>query len=310
MKKNLYIFFFIVFNFYSCVKKDQTVYSDQFITVLGTIQDAGYPHIGCVKHCCNEGFNSKDINFVTSLGLTDLSNGKYFLFEATPDISDQLKYLKNDTNSTTIIDGVFLSHAHIGHYTGLMYFGREALGGFKIPVFAMPRMLSFLKNNGPWSQLSSLENIDLIPVENNISLNITSNLSVVPFEVPHRDEYSETVGYKIIGPNKSALFIPDINKWELWNRDIVNEVISVDYAFLDATFFQDGEINRPMSEIPHPFITETLKLFENESREVKNKIYFIHFNHTNISLETNNSVIDSIISLGYNFSRFGDQLPL
>ena len=46
-------------------------------------------------------------------------------------------------------------------------------------------------------------------------------------------------------------------------------------------FIQDGEINRPMSEIPHPFITETLKLFENESREVKNKIYFIHFNHTN-----------------------------
>ena len=283
---------------------------DQFITVLGTIQDAGYPHIGCVKYCCNQGFNSKDINFVTSLGLTDLSDSKYFLFEATPDISDQLSFLKNDTNSKTIIDGVFLTHAHIGHYTGLMYFGREALGGFKIPVFAMHRMLSFLKNNGPWSQLSSLKNIDLIPLENNISLNITSNLSVVPFEVPHRDEFSETVGYKIIGPNKSALFIPDINKWELWNRDIVNEVMSVDYAFLDATFFQDGEINRPMSEIPHPFITETLKLFENESRELKNKIYFIHFNHTNISLETNNSVIDSIANLGYNFSHFGDQLSL
>ncbi len=42
----------------------------------------------------------------------------------------------------------------------------------------------------------------------------------------------------------------------------------------------------------------------------KNKIYFIHFNHTNISLETNNSVIDSIADLGYNFSHFGDQLPL
>ena len=310
MKKNLYIFLFFLLNFYSCVKQDQTVNSDQFITVLGTIQDAGYPQIGCERDCCNKLFSDNKTNYVTSIGVTDLNKNKNFLFEATPDIGEQIKKLNHNLNKDLIIDGIFLTHAHIGHYSGLMYFGREALGGFKIPVFAMPRMLSFLKNNGPWSQLSSLENIDLIPLKNNISLNITSNLSVVPFEVPHRDEFSETVGYKIIGPNKSALFIPDINKWELWNRDIVNEVMSVDYAFLDATFFQDGEINRPMSEIPHPFITETLKLFENESREVKNKIYFIHFNHTNISLETNNSVIDSIADLGYNFSHFGDQLPL
>ena len=115
---------------------------DQFITVLGTIQDAGYPHIGCVKYCCNKGFNSKDVNFVTSLGLTDLTDGKYFLIDATPDITKQLKYLKKDSHSKTIIDGVFLTHAHIGHYSGLMYFGREALGAYKVPVFVMPKMKS------------------------------------------------------------------------------------------------------------------------------------------------------------------------
>ena len=97
----------------------------------------------------------------------------------------------------------------------------------------------------------------------------------------------ETVGFKIEGKNKSALFIPDINKWELWEKDIVEEVKKVDYAFLDATFLKDGEINRPMSEVPHPFIEETVSLFEQESIETRKKVIFIHFNHTNPALQPN-----------------------
>ena len=274
------------------------------------MQDAGYPHIGCEKFCCNENFNSATVNFVTSLGITDLVDKKSFLLEATPDISMQLKFLKKIYNSSTIIDGVFITHAHIGHYTGLMYFGREALGAYKVPVYVMPKMKLFLESNSPWNQLIDLNNIQLKEIFHNKNINISNNLEIVPFTVPHRDEFSETVGYKIIGPNKSALFIPDINKWNLWDKDIVEEVKDVDYAFLDATFFKDGEVNRSMEEIPHPFVVETLNLFKNESDELKNKIYFIHFNHTNISLQDKNPVIDSISKLGYNFTRFGDQLSL
>ena len=274
------------------------------------MQDAGYPHIGCEKFCCNENFNSATVNFVTSLGITDLVDKKSFLLEATPDISMQLKFLKKIYNSSTIIDGVFITHAHIGHYTGLMYFGREALGAYKVPVYVMPKMKLFLESNSPWNQLIDLNNIQLSEIFHNKNINISNNLEIVPFTVPHRDEFSETVGYKVIGPNKSALFIPDINKWNLWDKDIVEEVKDVDYAFLDATFFKDGEVNRSMEEIPHPFVVETLNLFKNESNEVKNKIYFIHFNHTNISLQDKNTVIDSISKLGYNFTRFGDQLSL
>jgi len=274
------------------------------------VQDAGYPHIGCEKFCCNENFNSATVNFVTSLGITDLVDKKSFLLEATPDISMQLKFLKKIYNSSTIIDGVFITHAHIGHYTGLMYFGREALGAYKVPVYVMPKMKLFLESNSPWNQLIDLNNIQLSEIFHNKNINISNNLEIVPFTVPHRDEFSETVGYKIIGPNKSALFIPDINKWNLWDKDIVEEVKDVDYAFLDATFFKNGEVNRSMEEIPHPFVVETLNLFKNESDELKNKIYFIHFNHTNISLQDKNPVIDSISKLGYNFTRFGDQLSL
>jgi len=305
LNKLIYLFLFLTF--FSCVKQ---LPPDQFITVLGNVQDAGYPHIGCEKFCCNENFNSATVNFVTSLGITDLVDNKSFLLEATPDISMQLKFLKNNNSSSTIIDGVFITHAHIGHYTGLMYFGREALGAYKVPIYVMPKMKLFLESNSPWDQLIDLNNIQLSEIFHNKNITISNNLEIVPFTVPHRDEFSETVGYKIIGPNKSALFIPDINKWNLWYKDIVKEVKDVDYAFLDATFFKDGEVNRSMDEIPHPFVVETLSLFKNESKEVKNKIHFIHFNHTNISLQHKNPVIDSIAKLGYNFARFGDQLSL
>ena len=304
---NKLIYLFLTLTFFSCVKKELP---NQFITVLGNVQDAGYPHIGCEKFCCNENFNSATVNFVTSLGITDLVDKKSFLLEATPDISMQLKFLKKNYNSSTIIDGVFITHAHIGHYTGLMYFGREALGAYKVPVYVMPKMKLFLESNSPWNQLIDLNNIQLRGIFHNKNINISNNLEIVPFTVPHRDEFSETVGYKIIGPTKSALFIPDINKWNLWDKDIVEEVKDVDYAFLDATFFKNGEVNRSMEEIPHPFVVETLNLFKNESDELKNKIYFIHFNHTNISLQDKNPVIDSISKLGYNFTRFGDQLSL
>ena len=307
MNKLIYLFLFISLTFFSCVKQELP---NQFITVLGNVQDAGYPHIGCEKFCCNQNFNSKAVNFVTSLGVTDLADNKSYLLEATPDISMQLKFLKNKNNSSTIIDGVFITHAHIGHYTGLMYFGREALGAYKVPVYVMPKMKIFLESNSPWNQLVDLKNIHLTEIFNNKKISISNNLKIVPFTVPHRDEFSETVGYKIMGPNKSALFIPDINKWNLWNKDIINEVKDVDYAFLDATFFKDGEVDRSMDEIPHPFMEETLNLFKNEPKDVKNKIYFIHFNHTNISLQENNPAIDSISKLGYNFARFGDQLSL
>jgi len=293
--------------FFSCEKHEMP---NQFITVLGNVQDAGYPHIGCEKNCCNKNFNSSAVNFVTSLGVTDLVDNKSFLFEATPDISKQLKFLNNNYSSSTIVDGVFITHAHIGHYTGLMYFGREALGAHKVPVYVMPKMKQFLESNSPWNQLIDLDNVQLREIFKNKKITISKNLIIVPFTVPHRDEFSETVGYKIIGPNKSALFIPDINKWSLWDKDIVAEVKDVDYAFLDATFFKDGEVNRSMDEIPHPFIVETINLFKNESIQVKNKIHFIHFNHTNISLQYKNPVIDSIRKLGYNFARFGDQLSL
>ena len=286
--------------------------ANQYITILGTAQDGGFPHIGCQKKCCDDfykGISPKQK--VVSLGLIDKEAQQKFLFEATPDISTQLADLeKNHLKTRTIIDGVFITHAHMGHYAGLLYFGKEALGKKNIPVYAMPKMKNFLINNGPWSQLVTTKNIAFSNLRKDKVVQLNNSLKVTPFLVPHRDEFSETVGYKIEGKNKSALFIPDINKWSLWEKNIVEEVKKVDYAFLDATFFKEGEINRPMSEVPHPFIEETVDLFKNESLTTKNKVIFIHFNHTNPALQPNSKERNELTLLGYKFATEGKQFEL
>ncbi|EZH72863.1 pyrroloquinoline quinone biosynthesis protein PqqB [Aquimarina atlantica] len=284
---------------------------DQYITVLGIAQDGGFPHINNTDEYIAVQKGLADKELVTALGVIDKKTHKKFMFEATPDMPEQLALLDNEhLKNDAIIDGVFLTHAHIGHYTGLMHFGREAMGANKIPVYAMPRMQSFLETNGPWSQLVSLQNIAIKPIQADSTLTLTKAIQVIPFLVPHRDEYSETVGYKIIGNTKKALFIPDINKWSLWERNIVDQVKQVDYAFIDATFFKNGEIPRPMSEVPHPFIEETIVLFENEPKEVKSKIIFIHFNHSNPVLQKKYEGRTALEKQGYHFANTGDVFPL
>ena len=305
------IFSLVLLSCTSKPKSNETKLNQQFITVLGITQDAGYPQINCDKECCSafyEGIESKKL--ISCLGLMDLKNQKKYIFDATPDFVQQTHDLNNQLDNGNVVDGIFLTHAHIGHYTGLMYLGFEAMNAKAITVYAMPKMKSYLETNGPWCQLVTMNNIELKTLQKDSTIVLENDLKVTPFLVPHREEYSETVGYKIEGKQKSALFIPDINKWQLWERSIVDEVKNVDYAFIDATFFKDGEISRPMKDVPHPFIEETVKLFENESQDTKSKIYFIHLNHTNPALKELSPLRDSIQNLGFHFAKEGARYAL
>ena len=292
---------FLVFFSYS-----QTIESD-YIQVLGIVQDAGYPHIGCEKDCCK--VVSPGDYFVSCLGLVDKTNNKRYLFDATPDIHNQINLLEKFPEAN-LIDGIFLTHAHIGHYTGLMYLGREGLGGKNIMVYALKRMARFLTKNGPWDQLVKLNNISIQTISNKEFVKLSENIFVIPIRVPHRDEYSETVGYKIIGKSKKILFIPDIDKWDEWKKSIIEEVKLVDYAFIDGTFYNGTELNRDMREIPHPSIEETLQLFSNQPVAERNKIYFIHINHTNPILTNKNGIRDLVESLGFNIAQRGLKFKL
>ncbi len=280
-----------------------------YIQVLGTAQDGGYPHLGCQKQCCEKAWESEiPKNYVVSLALVDPIEKKWWLFEATPDIKEQLHYFQKLTNNkyNYLPDGIFITHAHIGHYTGLMQLGREVLGAKDVPVYALPRLQYFLLNNGPWSQLCRLDNILIQDLDTNKFIGISKNISVKAFTVPHRDEYSETAGFRIHTSAKKYLFIPDIDKWEKWSTSIKDVVASVDIALVDATFYNDGELpNRAMSEVPHPFIKETIQLFNNSP--LRSKVHFIHFNHTNPAL-WDEQVQQNIKKAGFHISRLGEKL--
>lgn len=268
-------------------------FSQPEVIVLGIAQDGGYPQMGCNKSCCllTEKHDSLR-QMVVSLALVDAQQKKWWLFEATPDIKDQLKLFAEATNHqyNFLPDGIFITHAHIGHYTGLMQLGREVINAQQIPVYALPRLKKYLETNGPWSQLMALKNISLIELKEDQPQILSGKISIAAFRVPHRDEFSETAGFKIITPSTRYLFIPDIDKWSKWNKNIVDEVKAVDLAFLDATFYTADELpNRKISEVPHPLVTETMSLFDREEESVRNKIHFIHFNHTNPALHDSNT---------------------
>ena len=301
-----YRFFSILFIFLIPFFAFNQIKSNYTLKILGVVQDGGMPHLGNNKTCCE---NIKQDKYVTSLMLMNNENDESFLFDASPDINKQLNFMGDRIKKD--LKGIFLTHAHIGHYTGLMYFGREALNSKLVNVYAMPRMKKFLEENGPWSQLVSLQNISIIELSNESKISIDSNVIVQPVEVPHRAEFSETVGYKIYGPNKTALFIPDIDKWYLWEKSIIDEIKQVDYAIIDATFYDSKEVNyRDISEIPHPFVTESMDLFDSINIKEKNKIYFIHLNHTNPLINKQSDQYKLVRSKGYNVAEEGMKLKL
>ena len=299
---NLLIFLIISTQLYS---------QSEYIYILGNTQDAGLPHIGCQHPFCEDSFNVYEEHYTTSIAVVNSDLKKYILFEATPDITFQLNNLKKNIFDEFLLpESIYITHAHIGHYTGLMYFGREALGSKGLLVKVLPRMSNFLQNNGPWSQLVDINNIKIKEINFGSSTNELNNINVTPIQVPDRDEYSETAGYIIKGKNKKALFIPDIDKWEKWDRDLSQLAKEFDFLLIDATFYDSKEINRDISEIPHPLVTETINLLSGLDLEIRNKVYFIHMNHTNMMLDPKSSLSEYIGGMGFNIARLGMKLYL
>ena len=283
----------------------------EYIYILGNTQDAGLPHIGCQHPLCEDNFDVYEEYYTTSIAVVNSDLKKYILFEATPDITFQLNNLKrNIFHEFLLPESIYITHAHMGHYTGLMYFGREALGSKDLLVRVLPRMSKFLQNNGPWSQLVDINNIKIEEINFESSTNELSNILVTPVQVPHRDEYSETAGYIIEGKNKKALFIPDIDKWEKWDRNLSQLAKEFDFLLIDATFYDSKEINRDISEIPHPLVTETIDLLSGLDLKNRNKVYFIHMNHTNMMLDPDSNLSKLVTSKGFNIARLGQKLYL
>jgi pyrroloquinoline quinone biosynthesis protein B len=273
--------------------------------VLGIVQDGGVPHAGCQQPLCVEARrNPEKRRLVASVGLLDPPAGKRFLVDATPNFGEQMERLGG------LPDGILLTHAHIGHYLGLAQLGREVLSAHRVPVYGTPSMAKFLRENRPWSRLVAYENIVIREIEPGVEFALTPNLHVTAIRVPHRDEDSDTVAYLVRGPRRRLLWLPDIDKWEKWDRkpeQLLEDPALI--AFLDGTFFAADEIpGRAIADIPHPLVPETIARLEGKIA-TQGRLFFVHLNHTN-RLLWDRKVEEDLEKRGFAVAKEGQRVPL
>lgn len=280
-----------------------------YVILLGTAQDGGYPHVGCNATCCEPAWNDPTLRRrVACFGIVDPATKSCWMIDCTPDFPSQLRIL-NEIGGT--LAGIFLTHAHIGHYTGLINFGREAMNADRFPAYAMPRMRAFLEANQPWCDLIRNDNIVFHSLTNGEPVKLNDRITIEPFLVPHRDEHSETVGYRITGPNRSVAYIPDIDGWPHDGFDLPALLDGVDIALLDGTFFDANEIpNRNVVEIPHPTIRETMQRLEPLPPTERAKVRFTHFNHTNPVLRRDSAESKAVVDAGLQIANDGDCIAI
>ena len=274
--------------------------------LLGIAQDGGVPQAACdCVNCSRAWGDPASRQFVACLGLVDHANRQSWLIDATPDFRDQLHALHNLASECPLA-GIVLTHAHVGHYTGLIHLGREAMNARDLPVYATPRLASFLRDNAPWSQLVALHNIELRLLTPGTNTQLSPNLHLTPLLVPHRDELSDALALVVYGPVRRLFYCPDIDAWDRWEHKLRDFVAGMDVALLDATFFRADELpGRNLSEIPHPLATDTAERLAGVDCDVR----LIHLNHTNPLLAPGPEQ-DWLAARGIGVGAFGERWVL
>ena len=288
-----------------------------FALVLGTAQDGGLPQIGANADQDRAARRDPKLRrLVASLLLIDPGSDERFLIDATPDLREQVDLADRfaprpkSTTRPPLFDAIALTHAHMGHYTGLMHLGREAYGATRQRVLASDRMARFLESNGPWDLLVKLNHIRVVRFLPDSAIKLNGRISITPIAVPHRDEYSDTFGFIVRVAARTILWIPDIDKWERWERRIEDVIAGVDVAYVDGTFYDATELpGRSMSEVPHPFIAESLVRFASLPAGERAKIVFVHLNHTNPAATPGSGAERAIIKAGMRVAREGERVP-
>ncbi len=281
--------------------------------ILGSIQDGGLPQAGCYSERCDRA--RRDPHYVASLGILEPVSGRAWLVDASPDLVRQMDLFPGHAfraraSERRPFEGILLTHAHIGHYLGLALLGREALAIQPTPCYCSSRMAEFLARNGPWSLMVEEGRLDLRVLEPDRPTRLADDLTVTALLVPHRDEYSDTLGFVFEGPRRSLLYLPDIDRWENWDRRIEDVVAGVDIAIIDATFYSAAEIpGRDRSEIPHPLVTDTIERL-GDLVGVDRSVVLTHLNNSNPVLDPGSQERGRVLKAGFEIARAGQTYGL
>ncbi len=290
-----------------------------YALVLGSVQDAGFPQVGCYTELCDLGRELQAAGrgrFVSSLAFVEPAAERFYLVDATPDITRQLDLItdpafRRRAAERRPFDGIFLTHAHIGHYAGLAVLGNEGMGIRNTPVYCTEAMAGFLATNQPWQFLVDQGRIELRPLATDRWHRIDPLLEVQLWKVPHRDEFADTVGFVFRGPDASLLFIPDINAWARWDRNVVEAVSSVDVALLDGSFWSMAELpGRSVEEVPHPLMTQTMDALQRVVEEGHTRVVLTHLNNSNPALVEGGPQQTEVARRGFGIAREGMRFGL
>lgn len=282
--------------------------------VLGVAQDGSVPHMGCeCKNCSNFSMPGKE-QFAVSLALIQKDEkgaGKVWLIDCGPDVKAQWRMLARHLSELTSwsIEGVFITHLHMGHYIGLHQFGKEACKQPNgLPIFASPSICNWLERTEPWRLGLSDGIFRCIPMSPLAPFILSDGLSITPILVPHRMELgTDTVCFSIQGPDKKILWLPDIDSWSGWDLDVRSVVEEHSISFLDACFWSAVELKRrDMGEIPHPLVVETMDKLEGLGHRVK----LIHLNHTNPLWDKESEEHRRMVELGFETGFQGEVVSL
>jgi len=286
-----------------------------YALVLGIAQDAGMPQVGCYAERCERARARERPRYAASLALVDPLRDRYHLVDVTPDVTRQLDLIpepgfRERAGARRPFDGIFLTHAHIGHYAGLAVLGREGLGMAPTPTYCTASMAEFLTGNGPWDLMVREGRLDLRPVEPGRWTRVDDGLEARALSVPHRPEYSDTVGWVFRGPAHSILYLPDIDAWERWDLQVTDVVAEVDVALLDASFYSAVEVpGRSIEDIPHPLVPHSMDLLQARV-DAGDRVLFTHLNNTNPALFEDSAEAAEIRRRGFEVATEGLRIPL
>ena len=290
------------------------------LLVLGTAQDGGFPHASCdCPRCTAAADGSIPARMVASLAIVLPTARKRYLIDATPDIRPQLELLATRTWRSAghqpgverrPLDGVFLTHAHIGHYLGLAFFGFEAVHTQALPVYATPKMSGFLAEHAPWAQLVRMGNIEQKPTTPGDRVDL-GPVQIHAHVVPHRDEYADTVAYVIQGPHRRAVYVPDTQPWKRWTAPVQALTQGAQLLIVDGSFADPAELpGRALEEIGHPMLSATMDLFQADVDNGRLEVLFTHLNHSNAAVDPRSESAANVRARGFRILADGDSIEL
>jgi len=291
-----------------------------YAVVLGTAQDAGVPQVNCFNENCNAvRRGARPIPRVSSIGLVDPLAGKRFIFDATPDFASQVGELLTHPAGTALpttsiplqehLHGIFLTHGHMGHYTGLIHIGREGAGASRLPLYVSPSMASYLNDNEPWAFLVHNHHVQLMVLQPETRLVLTDSLALTPFIVVHRQEFTDTLGFLIHGPERTLMFVPDADVWEGWRIPFEQLLDRSDAALLDGSFFSHEELgHRRQDDVPHPPVIASIDLLSGRGGDPE--IWFTHLNNTNPLWDPDSHEHLVVSNAGFGVARRGQIFKL